>query len=233
MSLRVVSELTADATKRLVDIVDEPLSFPEEARPVRATGRKTIWRVTVGGKKLFVKVYRARPGLGALKEAVRTSAGMQLWAITGAVESAGIPTARRLAAGERRRALRMLDWTFFACEDVDDAVPLSQLVADARGWDPARRRAFGRKLAKRFAALDALRFFQPDLKPTNFLVRGDAAGGGDFTVLPIDLRQCRLGAWPAGAPQRTARQLRERVLEGWPQDDVDAFFEAWRERSQG
>lgn len=232
MSLRVVSELTAHATQRLVDIVDEPLSFPAEARPVRATGRKTIWRVSLHGRKLFLKVYRARPGLGALKEAVRRSAGMQLWDITGQLERAGIPTARRLAAGDRRYGLRMLEWTFFACEDVEDAVPLAQLVADARGWEPGRRRAFGARLAKRFAALDALRFFQPDLKPTNFLVRGDAASGGEFSLLPIDLRQCRVGSWPPGAATRTTRQLRERVLEGWPQEDVEAFFEAWQERSR-
>lgn len=235
MALRVVTNLGEEATHRLVRIADEPDAFrgDPDAVPYRATGRKSLWRVTVDDagtrRPVFLKIYRARGGPAGWKEILRASAGMQLWRITGQVEEAGIPTPRRLAAADRRHGPRLLDWTLFACEDLADATPLARLVQEARAWDASRRDAFARRLGVAFRGLEERGFFQPDLKPTNFLVRGDA--GGEFALLPIDLRQCRMGRLDPAKRRRTERQLRERVLEGWNEDGRGAFFESYAARS--
>jgi hypothetical protein len=228
MGLRVQSRLSETETKRLLHIVEEPQSSPEAAA-FRATGRKEIWRVSLGGSPLFLKIYRARPFPGSLKDWLRATPGMQLWKIAARVEAAGIETPGRAAAGEKWAGLRPV-YSFFACEDVRDAAPLAALVAEAAGWEASRRERFAAALGERFGRLAATGFVQPDLKPTNFLVRGDPAG--EFRLLPIDLRQVAMGGivgkW---RDRKTGRQLRERVLAGWPEAAVAAFFGAYsRER---
>lgn len=228
MALRVQSRLSEAETKRLLHIVEEPQSSPEAAA-FRATGRKAIWRVALGERALFLKIYRARPFPGSMKDWLRATPGMQLWKITARVEAAGIETPKRAAAGEKWAGLRPV-YSFFACEDVRDAVPLAALVEESKRWEDGRRERFAAALGERFRTLAATGFVQPDLKPTNFLVRGDPAGA--FSLLPIDLRQVAMGGIVARwRDRKTERQLRERVVAGWPDASVAAFFGAYsRER---
>jgi hypothetical protein len=169
---------------------------------------------------------RPRQPVGGLEQAFKVSSGLQTWAVALAAEQAGVPTPAPVAAGEKRGLGRRLIWSFYACEWV--AAPrLLEVLRDVREWpERERQEAFARRLGTAFRALASRGFIQPDLKPPNFLVRGDVAGA--FSLVAIDLRACRITtpaealAWP-----KTPRKLRTRVLTGLPESAVEAFFEAY------
>lgn len=228
--MRIETTLPEAATKRLVDIVHEPSSFPEDAKPFRATGRKQIWWVTVEGRELFVKLWLPREGLGALKEVLRESAGLDVWRTAREVTAAGVDTPRPIAAGEKRKVARLLDWSFYACERVTDAVPLAGPAAEAPAWPAPKAQSFARALGVAFARLLGTGFHQPDFKPTNFLVRGrlDGALVGELSLVAIDLRRCRIvEPKRAMSDPKTLAQLRTRVLAGWPDPLRKSFEEAF------
>jgi hypothetical protein len=228
MSLRLETRLSPAATKQLLEIVEAPEQFPDLARPFRGIARKRIWTVALEGRSIFLKVWRPAPVAG-LKAVFRRrmSAGMQTWNIAAAVHASGIPTPTPLAAGERRGLTRRPMWSFFACEWLPDP-PLGPLVRAAREWpDEERRNAFVRRLGAAFRTLTERGFVQTDLKPSNFLVRGDPEAR--FTLLPIDLRSCLLVTpAEARARARTEEKLERRVLKGFPETSVHEFFATYR-----
>ena len=170
----VVSSLEPGQTEALTKVLVQPDEWESDPRVevLRRAGRKVSGLAELPDVRAFVKAYRARPGIAGWKEALRRSPGLTLWDIGRRVQDAGLLTPAPLVAGEIRRG-PFLVVSFFACEALDDCVPLDDAVANllAEHDEPAARLHLVNRLASEMNRARELAFAQSDLKPSNLFVR--------------------------------------------------------------
>ena len=224
----IVSTLAPEQTRALTGVLTDPENWEDDPRVVvlRRAGRKVSGLADLPDVRAFVKAYQARPGLAGWKEALRRSPGLTLWHIGRRVRSAGLLTPEPLLAGEVRRG-PFLVVSFFACEALDDCMPLDDAVGTL-GKDASARHAFVCRLAQQMRRARRLGFAQSDLKPSNLFLKGPV--DGDFEVVFTDLRRAAVGGFLGRWFRRKTRfNLRHRILQAldFSARDIDAFFEVY------
>ena len=133
------------------------------------------------GATVIVKRYRPNHRWDIIRSVARQSPARRAFERAFALQQLEIPTARPIAAGERR-ALGFLRESFLILEDVSNARTWRQLLAE----DAASllRRACLTQLAGMLARLHDAGLAHTDITLGNFLVRG---GGRSRQLMAIDL----------------------------------------------
>ncbi len=180
------------------------------AAVVKHGPHRTVYRVDLGGRLVYVKHYRCRglPSLG--KHAVRGSAARREWHKTREALRRAVPTVRPVALGERRIAGVVHD-NYLVTEGVAGALALDAFLRDElprlpRSQRAARTRWLIDELARLTAQAHDAGLVQRDFHLGNVLVcRDDGADGGAWQLRLIDLPSARLGG--CLSPRRTLRSL--------------------------
>jgi hypothetical protein len=181
--------------ERLAPLAERALAAVEAgAAPELKRGRrKALHALALDGRELLLKTNRYR-GLAAFARAVTGSKARHELAVAGALAAAGLPAPVPLAAGERRRAGRLVaDWLLI--ERLPDVV---EVGARWRAAAPAERRRLAVGMGSLARALHGAGLLQDDYAPNNFLVRERP----DLALLAIDFERARLARGPVSEPAR-------------------------------
>jgi tRNA A-37 threonylcarbamoyl transferase component Bud32 len=169
------------------------------SEPVAESGDTHCFRLPAGAGAVYFKrhVTPLRKRLAFWLRPARTT--VEVYA-AGRLHAFGIPTARVLAWGERRR-LGMLLSSFIVTREVPGSMDLQRFALSRwRRLPPSERRAvyeeLSSQLVRQLQHAHARRFFHQDLKWRNLLVRETAEGA--FELYWID------------APRARVRRLRHR-----------------------
>ncbi len=196
--------------------------------------RKELYAVHLGGGAggaALLKVNRYR-GVDAWRRAFGHSKARRELARAQAVSARGIETPVPLAAGERRRAGRLMA-CFLVVPYLADAVDLRRWVAS--GPRPGERRALARAFGRFTRRICDAGVFQDDFAPNNFLLRR----GPGPELLMIDFERARLRARVDRAARafvlakidrelpRASRGDRLRFLLGFAEGNRSAAREWW------
>lgn len=144
-----------------------------QARVVKRSPGRTIYRVDLPARCLFVKHYRG-DWRDRLRQWFRASAAQREWLKTLELERRNVPTVRPIALGEPRgRAWNREQ--FFLTEAVPGGVPLGEVLAAAtpQSDSPHWRRKLLAELARLVAAAHREGVLHDDLHAGNILVAGD------------------------------------------------------------
>jgi tRNA A-37 threonylcarbamoyl transferase component Bud32 len=157
--------------------------------------RKAMHALSLEGRALLLKTNRYR-GLGAIARAWRASKARHELAVAAALAAAGLPAPVPLAAGERRRAGRLVeDWLLI--ERLPDTV---ELGVRWRAAGAAERRRLAAGMGALARTLHDAGLVQEDYAPNNFLVRP----GATAELLAIDFERAHLGGGPVPERARLA-----------------------------
>lgn len=156
---------------------------------------------------VVVKQYRHRGLWHAFKELFGKTRARRAFEKAWFLERCQITTAKPIAAGEVRRF--GVPWeSYFLAEQVPGACPLRQLRGVA--GEARRGRQLMRVLGRTMARLHNVGLAHSDPSLSNFLARGDAAGGWEVVVIDLDaLRPVR--RVPRRVALRNLRRLMGRI----------------------
>ncbi len=148
---------------------------------------RTVSRVEASGTGLILKRYHSGGFLNVLKGLVLPSRASREWSAMLRLNKLGIPTARPVIYGEKRRFGFLVD-AFFASTAIEDALPFMFFIGRAKKegfWNESLKNVLFEKLARLTAALHDGAVFHADFHLGNVLVtrKGDA----DPDVFIIDL----------------------------------------------
>ena len=201
-----------------------------DAKIVKQSSSRTVYRVDLAERAFFVKQYRAPAWLGAARRLVRASAARREFERSTEAARRGVPTVRCVAVGQGRG---MTDENLLVTEAIPDSCSLAEYVAERLPRLPAAERSIvQRKLAASLARLCAAAHragvLHDDLHPGNVLVRLDtcSADGGD-SRLPIlhliDLAGAKLSG---GLNWRRSRWSLVMLAASWA--ELATRNDAWR-----
>jgi tRNA A-37 threonylcarbamoyl transferase component Bud32 len=177
----------ADAAA-LAPLLARALQQRDGAEDLRSGRRKRLFRLALGSggePEHLLKRSGYRPSRGWLRHARGSKARREL-RIAEALARRGVPVVVPLAAGERRRAGRLVE-CFLLAPLLADAVDLRRLWSDP-ALAPGERRGLAVSLGGIVAAAHAAGLFQDDLAPNNVLVSD--AGAGRLRL--VDFERARL-----------------------------------------
>lgn len=207
-----------------------------EARNTKSGRRKELYPIAGPGGGVAFLLKRNRYGAGdALRRVGRGSKSRHELRLAQALADRGLPAVVPLAAGERRRGLRLAEcWLL-----VPYLTGARDLLALARepGLAPAQRRSLARELGALSRAAHDAGLLQDDFAPNNFL----HVPGATPALHLIDFERARLSPRPASdawrgwmlakleraLPGASASQ-RFRFLLAYTQGDRDAARRWWQ-----
>ena len=196
-------QVAADWEEALLDAeglrLDEWLAAGR-ARVVKQNPGRTIYRIDLPAKTLFLKHYQG-DWLERLRQWFRTSTARREWLKTAELSRRNVPTVRPVALGEPRRPTWVRE-QFFLTEAIPNAISAGEALAISRGPNSQRSAKWRRQLivalARFVAAAHHSGVLHDDLHTGNILV-GTGADGQPRPYL-IDLPKVRFGGplgWPA------------------------------------
>jgi tRNA A-37 threonylcarbamoyl transferase component Bud32 len=160
------------------EAVDRVLSAPDEFLKSRAQILKPGRTSTLGkADGLVLKRFNFRKLENLVKDLFRPSRARRAFRAAYHLELLGIPTARPIAAADRR-ICGVLARSYFLMEEVPDAVDLGKLLRG--GWAPDAEVI--RQAARLIAKLHGEGFSHRDLKESNLVL----GSGGKLSVLDLD-----------------------------------------------
>ncbi len=172
--------------RRLDDLdADPPDAGPGRVRVKHSTVR-TVWRMVLAGRTVFVKRYRVRDARERVKYLFAVPRARAEWRAARALAAAGIEAAAPLAMSVRRDGPWLADALFVAAQlpGVPYADALTALRREGRDATPLLFESVA--LCER---LEAAGIFHPDLHGGNLLVRSE---GGATRIGLVDLHAVRL-----------------------------------------
>lgn len=171
------------------------------AHVVKSSLARTVTFVPLDdGRRVVLKHYKCRGLRDVMKAAVSGSKARYEWHMAHRFLDAGIPTARPLAFGERRRACIAIE-SWLLTEELPDCVTLRALCrgeADAPPVSGTQRVWLAERLAAILATLHSNRIHHADLHAGNFLVHLTSR---DPELYILDLHSARLRPWNLGQGQ--------------------------------
>lgn len=147
------------------------------AQVVKHNPRRTVYRVDLPERALFIKLYRAPAWLDVARRLVRSSAAKREFQRAREAARRGVPTVRCLAVGERmHRGLPAENW--LVTEAIPESCSLAEFADQRLPRLPAAarwvlRRKLIESLARLCAAAHRAGVLHDDLHPGNVLVRLD------------------------------------------------------------
>jgi len=190
----------ADATA-LAPRLGRALQQLDSAEDLRSGRRKRLFRLALepgGEPDHLLKRCGYPPSRGWLRHARGSKARREL-AIAEALAQRGVPVVVPLAAGERRRAGRLVE-CFLLAPLLEGAVDLRRLWSDS-ALAVGERRRLSTSLGEIVRRAHAAGLYQDDLAPNNVLVSGGGTGG----LRLVDFERARLR-------RRVAMRARRRML---------------------
>ena len=146
------------------------------------------------GRRVVLKHYKCRGLRDVIKAAISGSKARYEWHMAHRFLDAGIPTAKPLAFGERRRAGIAIE-SWLATEEISGCVTLRALCSgqdDASRMSHALRLSLVQHLGTILATLHGSRIQHTDLHAGNFLVQ---LTEHDAALYLLDLHAARLRPW--------------------------------------
>jgi hypothetical protein len=186
----------ADASA-LAPLLERALRQLAGAQDLRSGRRKRLFRLALGtgpGPDHLLKRSGYRPSRGRLRHARGSKARREL-AIAQGLAARGVPVVVPLAAGERRRAGRLIE-CFLLAPLLGGALDLRRHWSE-RALAPAERRRLVRSLGQLVRRAHDAGLHQDDLAPNNVLVSGAAMD----ELRLVDFERARL-RWRVGAGPR-------------------------------
>ena len=180
------------------------------ARDLRAGRRKRLFRLALGAgpePDHLLKRCAYPASRGWLRHARGSKARREL-AIAEALAARGVPVVVPLAAGERRRAGRLIE-CFLLAPLLDGAVDLRRLWSEP-ALPAAERRRLLRSLGALVRRAHDAGLDQDDLAPNNVLVSGDAMD----ELRLVDFERARLRSWVGACARRRALAKLARAAAG-------------------
>ncbi len=156
---------------------------------VKRNAQRSVWRLTRGGRDLFLKCYLPNGWTTRLKLWLRGPTAAHEWEIGRYAETREIPAVRSAACGwidARRRAAP----SWLVTQTVPDAVPLADYWLTVR-HRPLESRRLIRVVARLVARAHQSGFHHRDLHAGNVLVRRNA--DGNVQALFVDLHNVHVG----------------------------------------
>ena len=196
------------ALDTLCESVDDPGRI-EGSVPIKASVARAVWRMTLGGRTVYVKRYHIRGWFEKLKYRVVPSRAEAEWRAALALADAGIDVVDPLAVGMAFRGPWLAD-AFFVAEE-KPGVTYSELLGDLR----RRGESLTALLEATVALHDALQeagIFHPDLHGGNIL--GRLVDGTPKLAL-VDLHSIR---FPRIAPRRARPRMRGKLAHALSHD---------------
>jgi tRNA A-37 threonylcarbamoyl transferase component Bud32 len=238
------TEIRTGDVRWVVEAGWQPLLLQGDGLPLRQwleTGRavvvkhgdhRTVYRVDLGQRLVYIKHYRCQ-GLRALgKHAVRVSAARREWHKTHEALRRDVPTVRPVALGERRIAGLVHD-NYLVTEGISGAVALDEFVRHELPQLPRAQRARRTRwlideLARLTAQAHDAGVQQHDFHLGNVLVcRSEPSqGSAAWPLRLIDLPTARLGG--CLPPRQTLRSLALLLASAQPYTTAAQQWRFWR-----
>lgn len=165
----------------------------KDDRAVRV-GLKSI-ETDKGPEKIVVKHEWYNKGIRQFFRSLHSSRAMRNFKNAHRLEQNGIPTARPLAALERRRLGRVREW-IYVTEYIDEGFAVDEFLRKQLNGSASEvyavKKELGGRFAEIFAAMYDASMWHRDPKMTNFLIHKD---GGNYAISLVDLdgiKRCRL-----------------------------------------
>jgi tRNA A-37 threonylcarbamoyl transferase component Bud32 len=173
-----------------------------QGRVVKHGAHRTVYRIDLGQRTLFVKHYRCQPWVGIWRHLLQASHSRREWRKALEVARRRIPTARPVAVGEQKQGWLIRD-NYYVCEGIPQAQSLDDYVRDVLPSLPAAERSIRRRqiitsLARLAAAAHASGIDHNDFHTGNILIRA-ASPDVPLELYLIDLPGIRLSGpldWP-------------------------------------
>jgi len=181
----------------LCGALDDPGRIEGSAQ-IKASIARSVWRMNLDGRTVYVKRYRVRGWSERLKYRIVPPRAEAEWRAAIALAKAGIEAANPLAVGVARRGPWLHDAFFVA--DEAPGVPYAELLAALRAESGDVTSLLGATVDLHDRLRDA-GFDHPDLHGGNMLARLD---GGTPRIVLVDLHSIRL---PRRFPRRSGSRM--------------------------
>lgn len=152
----------------LEKLIERPAAVMSRGRVLKHDQTTTVSVVKDAGDKWVVKRYNTKSRWHAVRRLFRTSRALNCWRAAAWLETAGIDTARPVAAMEERRWKFLRGRSYFVCEFIDGET-LDRVLSKG-GADNDRFMELACGIVHR---LKDNGIIHGDLKSTNFIVSGD------------------------------------------------------------
>lgn len=170
----------------------QPDSSPSAAMVKTNEGRQ-VWRLRVGGKLVFAKLYFPPHGWARLRRALIGSDSTRERRVADYARRHGISTVQPVASADRSTQ-GSGPVSLLITEGLPNALPLNEIWASLPVEDPRTRRTkniITDRVARLIAHAHQNGFEHTDLHAGNILI--DALPGGDYRALFVDLHNIRIG----------------------------------------
>jgi len=201
------------------------------AQCVKENRVRSVWRIPLGTRCVYLKCHRVR-GVGqSLKYLFAAPRALAEWRAAHGLRACGIAAAPPLAVGLRRRGPWLVEGIFIA-EEVGGE-PFAKALAHAResSAGDAAVRAWVEDLLALHARLETRAVFHPDLHGGNLIARADDP---DARLVLVDLHAVRLlGRLGRGLPLWRRRMRTKLAFSLWKLLDRSAFEHALQQLAPG
>ncbi len=172
------------------DLTQEP-----QATSVKPGFRRMTWRITLADRTVYAKVFHGHGLLDHVKSRCTLTGVHREWRKARRAESLGIPVAKPLAVGVRRRGPPV---AIYVCEAVEDAQTLPEAWAETTANHATRpdHHALIAAVASLYAVGHHHGMFHRDGHPNNILVRKSPTMA--FEAVYIDLPWVQIRRRPLG-----------------------------------
>ncbi len=167
---------------------------------VKRSLTRSVWRLPLAGRTVYLKRYRVRSRRERLKYLVARPRARAEWRAALRLREAGIEAAEPLAVALGRRGPWLADAWFVAGEV--PGLSFREALAELRAKGTESVAALLRETAALLTRLEAAGLAHPDLHGANLLVQSGPRGP---RLALIDLHSLRLGRLRAGIARRSAR----------------------------
>ncbi len=198
-----------------------------KARRLRANRVREVSSLTVRGVNLIIKRYFIRNRKSALKYLLVGSKGGAGWRATRAVLDRGVPTARPVALGTKRRGGFVCDQVL-VLEEIPDIERLDTCLRESQRKE---RIALLRKLGRFVGEVCSKGVYHRDAHVGNILVRGGSGMEREFFLIDLDSVRCSRCLTPCKV-RRTMAKLFFSLNELTAPDERQIVLDAARARLQ-
>ncbi len=148
---------------------------------------RTVYEATAGGATFLLKHYHSAGLVNALKYTILPTRASTEWKVMQRFNELGIPTARPIIFGEKRR-LGFLADSFFAASFIDDSKsygPFTLKLMRQGLWNETIKTVLFSKLARLTAQLHEASVFHADFHLGNVLVSNQKSPSPDLHVIDL------------------------------------------------